>query len=68
MSATHEAHIIPMMATMECYRLPASVSCMRNYEDAISRQSRRSLKAGQLQRVEVKHVSRIPMVLFQGLR
>ena len=33
----------------------------------LSEQSMRSLKAGQLQRVEVKHVSRIPMVLFQGL-
>ena len=64
MSATHEAHIIPMMATMECYRLPASVSCMRKCDDVILRQSRRSLKAGQLQRVEVMHVSRIPMVLF----
>ena len=36
MSATHKALNIPLMATMECYRLPASVSCMRRYDDAVT--------------------------------
>ena len=67
-SAAHAVRNAAPLATMKCYRLRTSACCMRGYDDAVSWQLTRSVKAGQVKRGEVMHVNRIPMVLFQGLR